>query len=502
MEIYDVAIIGYGPVGATLANLLGQAGKKVVIFEKESSVYHIPRASHLDGEIMRVYQSVGLAEEIVANTISAKGYRFLNSNGQLLTQLIRREGAGPQGWNYHYRFHQPVFETILRRGVSRFNNVDSLLLHEVTSVIQNEDYVSIEATNLQNGSTINTRAKYAIGCDGARSLVGAMMGTTKDDIGLHQPWLVVDIKLKHEVDLPDVGIQYCEPERPTTFIPYIGEKDRFRWELYVMPGETKEELEKPEKVWEILKRWVKPEDAILERASVYTFHSTITKEWRKKRLLLAGDSAHQMPPFLGQGMCAGIRDASNLAWKLISVLDDRANEDLLDTYQIERENHVRDYTDLATNLGGIIAELDVEKAQIRDESMLANSQSTIEDPSPKLGLGLQVDEEKPVGTIFPQPILENGQLLDDVIGGLKFAIIGNSKLINSMTSDTKNRLQQLNTVVISADSVLQQWLADNEAQAVIIRPDRYILGIAKNSEELQQITALLPSKKSIKEVIN
>ncbi|MGG1662076.1 bifunctional 3-(3-hydroxy-phenyl)propionate/3-hydroxycinnamic acid hydroxylase [Brevibacillus sp. NRS-1366] len=350
-DLYDVAIVGYGPAGETLANLLGQAGKKVIVFEKEESVYHAPRASHLDGEVMRIYQSIGLAEKIEKVTIGAKGYHFLNAEGRLLTELVRRDGKGPHGWNHHYRFHQPVLEGLLRKGAERFGNVHVHLCHEVTRIEQNEHHSAILAKNRKDGTTRETKALYTIGCDGARSTVAKWMGTVKRDVGLHEPWLVVDIKLKRQVNLPNTGIQYCEPARPTTFIPYVGARDRFRWEMKVLPGETKEELEEPERVWELLSRWLTPEDAELERAAVYMFHSTITERWRNNRLFLAGDAAHQMPPFLGQGMCAGIRDVANLSWKLAINTPNNPTgytlslDEMTAIAEIARENHIHVFCD-------------------------------------------------------------------------------------------------------------------------------------------------------------
>lgn len=497
-ELYDVAIVGYGPAGETLANLLGQAGKKVIVFEKEESVYHAPRASHLDGEIMRVYQSIGLSEELEKVTIGAKGYHFLNAEGKMLTELVRKEGKGPHAWNHHYRFHQPVFETLVRKGAERFGNVHVHLCHEVTQIEQNDDFVTIQAKNAKDATTREVNALYAVGCDGARSTVAKIAGAVKRDAGLHQPWLVVDIQLKRPVNLPDTGIQYCEPARPTTFIPYVGARDRFRWEMKVLPGEQKDDLEKPEKVWELLSRWVTPEDANLERAAVYMFHSTITEGWRHKRLFLAGDAAHQMPPFLGQGMCAGIRDVANLSWKLVMVLNQEADESLLDTYEVERVNHVRDFISLATELGSVIATLDPQEAMERDRRMLANAGKPIVDPTPRLAGGLHGNAPEPAGIIFPQPILSNGQKLDDAIGGLTFAVIGDEEIISRVTAETKESWERVGAkIILDLSGDIGEWLRKHQAKSVVIRPDRYVLGVASSPEELDAVSRLIPIKKDL-----
>ncbi len=300
----DVAILGYGPVGALLANLLGQAGLSVEVFERDRQIYDLPRAVHFDGEVMRIFQSVGLAERIAAATrTSSKGMHFVNAEGRTL--MIRRglDGPGPHGWANNWYFHQPELEAILRAGVERFTNMTVHLGHEVTSVDQLD-------------------ARYVVGCDGARSLVRQAIGSRQHDLGLHQPWLVVDLLCDSDSPrvkaLPDHTIQLCDPARPMTVV-HVGSRRR-RWEIMLMPGDDPARLTEPAVFWPMMQRWLGPEDAVLERAAVYTFHSLVQEGWRKGRLLLAGDACHQTPPFLGQGMCAGMRDAANLAWKLAAVL--------------------------------------------------------------------------------------------------------------------------------------------------------------------------------------
>ncbi|MFF5818050.1 bifunctional 3-(3-hydroxy-phenyl)propionate/3-hydroxycinnamic acid hydroxylase MhpA [Lysinibacillus capsici] len=492
---FDVAIIGYGPVGATLANYLGKAGLSVGVFEREPSVFHMPRASHLDGEIMRCYQAIDLAEQIEKVTIETKGYDFVNGEGKVILKLDKEKGLSPHSWNYHYRYHQPTFESILRSGVDRYKNVYVFLNHEVDSCEQNSESTTLHVKNLQQKQQFKVKAKYLVGCDGARSMVRNSINSEMEDIGQHQQWLVIDVKLNNPVDnLPKKGIQYCDPKRPITYIPGIGEYDRHRWEIMLMPGDDKDEMEKHESVWKLLNKWIKPEDAVIERASVYKFHSLIATGWRKGRILLAGDSVHQTPPFLGQGMCAGVRDVANLAWKLVMVLNNKAPENILDTYETERKHHVKEFIKMASDLGKIITITDPIEVKERDNKFLSEEPKELVEPNPTLGKGLHGDSPFPAGSIFPQPKLPDGQLLDNKIGTFNFAIIGKQEVIYQANETSKDLWEQTDSIIITNTSIeIDKWLEKHNCKVVIIRPDRYILGTALDANELNQVSLLIPS---------
>lgn len=485
---FDVAIVGCGPVGVTLANMLGQQGLRVGIFEKESSVYHQPRASHMDAEVMRVYQALGLSETLSESMIGAKGYEFLNQDGKVLLKLGKPEGTSPHGWNYHYRFYQPNLEKTLRAGLERFQTVKVFLNHEVSGISEEDGFAVLQVVNKQNASALEVSSSFVIGCDGGRSMVRRLMGSSMDDVGLHQQWLIIDVKVTDKVDLPTKGIQYCDPARPITYVPMIGDLNRYRWEIMLLPGEQKEEMERLEQVWSLISPWVTPDNAEIERAAVYVFHSVIAKDWRKNNILLAGDSAHQTPPFLGQGMCAGVRDTSNLAWKLEMVINGKADVSLLDTYQSERSPHVRQFIDMATELGEIITILDYQKAAERDREFLKGPVQTLVQPTPSLGPGVYVEGEELAGTLFPQPRLDNGQLMDDVIGS-HFAIIGDTSLINGVSETTRGIWKDIGAAVLKDyGSELQQILLKNRTSVIIIRPDRYVFGTANSTLELDDLT--------------
>jgi 3-(3-hydroxy-phenyl)propionate hydroxylase len=312
------------------------------------------------------------------------------------------------------------------------------------------------------------------------------------DLGLHQPWLVFDVLLKADVPgLPDHTVQHCDPARPMTFCNVTG--NRRRWEIMLMPGDDPQQLVQPETLWQLVSKWIKPEQADIERAVIYTFHSVMAETWRQGRLFLAGDAAHQTPPFLGQGMCAAIRDASNLAWKLHAVLRGRADDALLDTYCSERLPHVQAFIELAVRLGDIIQTTDPQAARERDAKFKAGQPEIFEFPAPRLGPGLWQGQSAPVAQVFPQPMLADGRLLDAVLG-LNFAVIGEAAVLDAASGETHQRWQDHGAVVLAAeDPEVQAWLGQYGVRAVLLRPDRYILGVAQTAAELDDISALLPT---------
>ncbi|HNZ90191.1 MAG TPA: bifunctional 3-(3-hydroxy-phenyl)propionate/3-hydroxycinnamic acid hydroxylase [Acidovorax sp.] len=490
--MFDIAIIGYGPAGATLANLLGQAGLSVLVLEKEAGIYPLPRAIHFDGEVMRIFQAAGLRPAVEAiSRPGLKGMHFVNAEGETLMIRGGTAAQGPHGCASNHYFHQPELEQVLRTGAARFASVQVRLRHEVTQIAEAADHVNLTVTNLQAGSSAQVQARYVVGCDGARSMVRKLLGSPMKDLGLRQPWLVFDVILNDNApELPDHTVQFCDPDRPMTWCNVTGR--RRRWEIMLMPGDDPAQLVQPATLWQLVSRWMKPEHADIERATIYTFHSLIAKGWRKGRLMLAGDSAHQTPPFLGQGMCAALRDVANLAWKLEAVLQGRASEALLDTYESERSPHVHAFIELAVKLGDIIQATDPDKARERDARFKAGGPEIFEFPSPRLGPGLLHGDKAPVGQPFPQPVLDDGLLLDAHIGN-RFAVIGRPELLAAVSDETRQCWQHQHVAVMATqEPALLTWLADHGVGAAMLRPDRYIAGLASTAGELDAITACLP----------
>ncbi len=498
-KVFDVAIVGYGPTGATLANLLGSAGLSVLVIEKEADIFPLPRAIHFDGEVMRIFQSLGLKEEALAiSRPGTQGMHFVNAANETLMIRGGTAALGPHGCANNYYFHQPELEALLRKGCQRYANVKVCLEHELVSVAQDSEVATLSVHKRSTGQTATFQARYVVGCDGARSPVRKAMGSPLIDLGLRQPWLVFDVMLKRDVDLPTHTVQICDPARPMTFCNVTG--NRRRWEIMVMPGDDHEELVKPDSLWKLVSRWVTPADATLERAAIYTFHSVIATGWRKGRLLLAGDACHQTPPFLGQGMCAGIRDAANLAWKLEAVLQDRAADELLGSYEEERAPHVRSLIELAVKLGSIIQATDPAEAKARDEKFAAGGPEIFELPAQSLGGSyFQSADHKAVGCPFPQPRLADGRWLDEVLGR-RMTVIGHQDVIDHVSPEVARHWRSLDVQVMAQpDAAVLDWLQSRDLAAVIIRPDRYVLGVARNAQELEDISRHLPAGHTLRE---
>jgi 3-(3-hydroxy-phenyl)propionate hydroxylase len=361
------------------------------------------------------------------------------------------------------------------------------------------DHVRIRYEDLASGNLSEVSARYVVGCDGARSTVRRFMGAALHDLRSHERWIVLDMILDEPPSgVPEAAdesgrvidaIQYCDPVRPTTFVPMPGQ--RHRWEFMLMPDDDPATITRPERIYELLKPWrIDPMRSKIERGVVYTFHSALTTSWRRDRLLLAGDSAHQTPPFLGQGMCSGLRDAANLAWKLRDVIAGRASEQLLDTYAIERMEHVRAYIELAVELGGIIQATDPEIARKRDAELIANP-TMLRPITPRLGPGLHGDAPPPAGTRAAQPRLGDGERIDDRVG-YHFAVLAKSQLIGALPTKVRDRINQIGATLVSADGEAAGYLSSLETEAVVIRPDRHILGIAMNSVELEALLTQTP----------
>ncbi len=489
---FDVAIIGLGPTGATLANLLGLCGLSVLVLEREAAAYHLPRAVHFDDEVMRVFQTIGLADEITKIVRVNPGMRFVDPAGKLLLDWPRPQVVGPQGWHASYRFHQPDLEKILRAGLERFERVEVRSRTELTGAEDNGHSVTLRCQDLAKTEAYSLEARYLVGCDGARSTVRGLIGTEMEDLGFQERWLVIDTLLKRpKPELGDHTIQHCDPARPATYVRCPG--NRRRWEITVREEETAEEIASNESVWKLLRPWLSPAGAEIERKAVYSFRSAVAKSWRDGRLLIAGDAAHLTPPFMGQGMCAGIRDAANLAWKLALCAKSLADDSLLDSYQSERLPHAKTYIETAMRLGGLINTCGTEEA-LRAAFPQGDGSARMESIAPPLGPGLTADRTQHRGRLFPQPLLSNGARLDDHCGYAPVLLASKSLLMDCRALVEK--ATTLGIAVLSSDEEdkLRRALEKLETKSVLLRPDRYILGTAGDSSELTSLlSGLLPS---------
>ena len=456
----DVLIAGGGPSGVTLAVLLAKRGVRVIVAEKEAEIYPLPRAAHLDHESMRILQEAGVADAVMATSRTTQRYEFRNAAGEILLCFENSDRIGPGGWPGANMIHQPSVEAELRAALARLPGAELRSSCEVTGFA--EDGEGVTATLRQGGAETTVRARFLVGADGARSPVRKALGVDFEDLGFEEPWVVVDTIVEDFSRLPDCNLQICDPARPTTCV-LMGE-GRHRWEFMILPGEDPAEVASDASIARLLEPWDVAGAVRHERTAVYTFRARIAQAWRQGRVLLAGDAAHQTPPFAGQGMCSGLRDAANLAWKLAAIVRAGAPDALLDSYQPEREPNLRATIQMAIMMGQTVCITDPDAAAARDAQMLA-ARAAGQGPDgalayPPISSGLILAGSSGAGSYFPQ-FIAGGQRLDDVLGDDAWVIDAN--LLGT-------------TPMAPFRDALEGWLAGHGAEAVLVRPDRHVFG--------------------------
>ena len=500
----DVAIVGYGPVGQLLAILLGQRGRRVAVLEKQPAAYPLPRAVHFDGEVGRILQSAGIAADLAARTEPADEYEWRNAGGETLLRFCSQP-IGLSGWPDANMFAQPDLEELLDRRARSLPTVDVRRGCEVIGLRADAEGVELDA--MRNGTGCAVRARYAVGCDGAKSFVRDHLQATVTDLGFFFDWLIVDVRPHAPRVWRPLNVQICDPARPTTLVS--GGPGRRRWEFMCLPGERIEDLNREDTAWRLLAAWgVTPANAALERHAVYRFQARWVDTWRRGRLLLAGDAAHQMPPFAGQGMCAGLRDAANLAWKLDLVLAGHAPDALLDTYHCERVPHVQAMIGFSMELGKVICVADPAEAAARDALMTAAARDGLlpsAPPPPGLGPGVLIADDPRAGRLFPQGRIRCGDaagLFDDVIGA-GWTLVGydidpaahlDRDLADFFTA-LGGRTVQLGPdgPVADLDSTYARWFESAGVAVVLQRPDFYVFGTAATADSAGDLIRRLRS---------
>jgi 2-polyprenyl-6-methoxyphenol hydroxylase-like FAD-dependent oxidoreductase len=518
---YDVAIVGYGPVGQLLAALLGQRGHSVVAIERYAKVYPMPRAVHFDHEVARILQSVDIRSDM--NPIIEpydNDYVWRNADRKTLLQ-VDWSGTGPSWWHTSNFFSQPELERELDARARRHPSVDVRRGVTATDLHQDDTGITVlvRPTDAEpEAASEPIRARYLVGCDGANSTVRTQLGMPLTDLGFFFDWLILDMIPKEPMTFDPPAWQLCDPKRPTTIVP--GGPGRRRWEFMALPGEDINDLNKTETAWEFLQPWgLTPDNSVLERHTVYRFQAHWADQWRAGRAFIAGDAAHLMPPFAGQGMCAGLRDVINLAWKLDLVLTGIAGDRLLDTYGPERNPHVRYFIDFSIELGRVICVPGEKEAAERDRQMMA----VIDDPSlapappppPHLGPGLFATDDPAAGLLSIQSRVSFGGatgLFDDVIGRGWFVLTTGAlpaDLLAGLTEEGREVLVRLGARVlrvasakdagdidvVDLDGRYNDWFAELSAETVVVRPDYYVYA-ATDSAHLGDVLAGLAAQLS------
>lgn len=488
-QLYDVAIIGYGPTGATAANLLGQLGLRVVVIERDLDIYDRARAISTDEEVMRIWQSVGLAERLQEDMLPERPIAFVDAAGvPLIETVFTRRGCGHPAQQFIY---QPVVDQVLREGVSRFPDVEVLVEHECLRVLNSGGHVELLIADLRNDSLKRVRASYVIAADGGSSSTRSHLGVGYSGKTYAERWVVVDTEVLKEWDAHDRLRFHCDPAQPTVDCPTpLG---HHRWEFPASPGEDDKALVSDAAIWEVLHNQGITEDHVrVLRAVVYSHHVRVADRWRVGRVFLAGDAAHAMPPWIGQGMSAGVRDVANLCWKLAAVLRNGAPESLLDSFERERKPHAIEVTRRAVRVGRIITErrgalVTMRNRALRAVSTLPGAPALIQKmfwvPTARFREGyLAPHRHAAIGWQIPQPWVTGPTgarvRLDDLLAG-RWAL-----LYTDAPPAGASAWTSLGVIHIRASGGLTRWLRSRKACAVVVRPDGFIYAACDSTNSM------------------
>jgi len=494
----DVAIIGCGPVGAMAANLLGKQGLSVIVLEKETEHYPLPRAVHLDHEMMRLFQSAGVIDRVLPDMVATDGHLHVGADHGVIRYMGTVGKPKPFGWSNDYFFYQPEFETHLRDAFADNGAIELLLGAEFSALEQHDNHVRVRY--FLNDTKMHLDARWVIAADGSRSPVRKALDVKLDDLDFEEPWLVVDAEVEGPVTFPPISgvpadadlqrlsVMMCDTARPATVVP--GRRNHRRWEFMLLPGEDDAVMMQPDNVAALVGAWMKDVPHQIVRAATYRFHGLVAEKWQVGRVFLAGDAAHQTPPFFGQGMCHGLRDVANLAWKMSAIVNDGADEAILSTYQPERDPHVRGVIGAAVAAGRYICELDPAKAAARDaairEQAAQKAGETAADLIPAISTGFVASGTAAAGVRFVQPILSDGRKLDDLTGqGWRLFV----------------RTGGADGAIVASDlpdgGAVAAWLDAHEAEAVLVRPDHYVFGTGNAADLICARDMLLKNKQEI-----
>jgi 2-polyprenyl-6-methoxyphenol hydroxylase-like FAD-dependent oxidoreductase len=529
---YDVIVLGYGPAGQALAAMLARRGHRIAVVERWQDIFPLPRAGHVDHEIMRVFQSLGIADAVAADSATRSTIEFFAADGELLAQMDWGF-HGISGWHSDWSLFQPYLESLMHAAVARHPNVDFYRGWEAQVLEQDERTISATirrgaeaamGTWTPSDEVATITASYLVGADGANSTVRSSFGISMTDFGFEDDWLVVFVAAGDPSlleSLPDMA-QILDPARPATAFRNSGKRCS-RWEFKIMPGEDVIAMSTKEKAWQLIERWgFTPENSTMLRNSVFRFRSKVADQWRVGRAFVIGDAAHLMPPFLGQGMCSGLRDAETLAWKLDLVLRGESPDELLDTFGLERRDNAAAIVQGSLAIGEIITVTDPVKAASRNEALRSGSlkPSSIE-PVMTQGV-LLLDETGAVsrgaGILSAQSLVEldgrTGRADDLIPGGWRVLSLG-VDVEDALSPRARAVMDRLGGSVVrlveapgspgaatDLDGCFSSWFAKEHGATgiVIVRPDFYTFGFVHDVHGLNRALDQLAGQLGLRSV--
>ncbi|MEO3756691.1 bifunctional 3-(3-hydroxy-phenyl)propionate/3-hydroxycinnamic acid hydroxylase [Mycobacterium sp. B14F4] len=492
-DAVPVVIVGAGPTGVTAATKLAQYGVDCLVLDRWEDVYPQPRAVHLDDEIYRLVASLGCADEFAAISRPARGLQLRDRDFRVLAQFHRECAASANGYPQANMFDQPEFEAMLRRNLKHFPHAVVRGNAEVTEAVQiGSDRVQVTFTDRVSGEEHRVEAKYLLGCDGANSLVRTAIGSCMEDLKFQQRWLVVDVATSADLGQWEGVHQVCDPHRAATYMR-IGD-NRHRWEFRLLPDETADDYDTLAAVYPMIRPWlsdVTPAQLELLRVAEYTFRAQVADRWRRGNMFILGDAAHLTPPFIGQGLCAGLRDAMNLAWKLAGVVNGWLPETVLDTFEKERVPHARYMIRFALAMGAAMtaggeAGNLLRRVVVPRLRLIPGVRKKIVDSTTPALHRSELVLKSPgrrhlAGRLCPNSVLPDGRRFDAVVGG-RFAVVTAAPLTPSQHEEATRR----GAIVVTTHpgTELAHWLETGRAKAAVVRPDRSVMCAGRDVAEL------------------
>lgn len=473
--------------------MLGQRGIETLVLERWPDVYPLPRAVHFDDEVFRIFASMGLESEVRAISRPAPGMRLTDARQRVLADFRRDPARQVHGYPQANMFDQPELEAVLRDALTKYDCVQFRAGAEVFEVAQVDDGpgpVRVRYRHASTGAEHEVWTDAVLGCDGANSLTRKVVGAGMEDFHFDQQWLVVDVATAEPLDVYDGVQQVCDNGRSATFMPVT--PGRYRWEFRLKPGEQPKDIDH-DIVIELTRPWLAGVDLdtlTFLRETCYTFRGLVADRWRAGRVFLLGDAAHQTPPFIGQGMCAGVRDAANLAWKLALVLRGEADDPILDTYEAERRPYARRVVQLAIGVGAMMTGgperlTRPRNALIRLVTRLLGAEDRfVSTLWPTLRRGALVHDSgrqrKRTGEVFGQAVV-GGARLDDLTG-LGWAVLYRGPdRASAFDPDTRRFFDRLGTTFVrvpDGDAATSALLDHLRMNAVLLRPDHVVAAAA------------------------